>query len=383
AKASITGLARSNTACSPPTITVSTPFSAPACPPETGASRKSNPPADAAAASSRATSAEAVVLSMKIAPFFIAAKAPSSPIVTWRRSSSLPTQAKTKSLSLAASAGVLARVPPCSAIHFSAFATVRLYTVTSWPPLCLRCAAMGYPITPRPRNATFAITYLTDVRLSGQVYALHRIRQGRIVGSAVEMARDPPFDPFDGVAKRFHDQQVNDRRPQVGLEIEGAGVGEAGDAHQVIDGDESDDCRALDHQDHFVAIGTKRDNCGLRQDDLAQGRELVQAERGGAFPLAFWNALNGSAQDLRLVGGGIQREGEQGTVPRIPEKHPQPDRLELRPHRPQAEIARKSLRQQRRAAEQVDIAISERGDETVARHAPIGNRNGKYRAAYE
>src|SRR5690606_23950585 len=253
----------------------------------------------------------------------------------------------------------------------------------SWPPLCLRCAAMGYPITTKPKNATYAITYLNDDQSTGQVNALHRIRQGCIVGSAVEMARDPPFDPFDGVAKRFHDQQVNDRRPQIGLEVEGAGVGEAGDAHQVIDGDESDDCRALDHQDHFVAIGTKRDNCGLRQDDLAQGRELVQAERGGAFPLAFWDVNNGSANDLRLVGDVVQREGETSTVPRISEKHPQRDRLELRPHRSEAVIDQKSLRQQGRAAEQVDIAISERGDETVARHAPIGNRNGKYRAAYE
>jgi len=116
----------SKVASSPPHITVSTPFSAPAWPPETGASTKPRPRFCASASSSRATSAEAVVLSTKIAPGFIAAKAPSAPIVTARRSSSLPTQAKTKSCPAAASAGVGAMLPPCSATHFSAFAPVRL-----------------------------------------------------------------------------------------------------------------------------------------------------------------------------------------------------------------------------------------------------------------
>ncbi|TIS96676.1 MAG: NAD(P)-dependent oxidoreductase, partial [Mesorhizobium sp.] len=41
------------------------------------------------------TPAEAVVLSMKTEPVFMAAKAPLAPVVTERRSSSLPTQEKT------------------------------------------------------------------------------------------------------------------------------------------------------------------------------------------------------------------------------------------------------------------------------------------------
>ena len=70
----ITGWARSNGAASPPTITVSWPFSAPAWPPDTGASRKSKPSAVAAACSSRAISAEAVVWSTNRVPFPIAGK---------------------------------------------------------------------------------------------------------------------------------------------------------------------------------------------------------------------------------------------------------------------------------------------------------------------
>ena len=58
----------------------------------------------------------------------------------------------------AAAAGVGANPPSNSAAHFSALATVRLYTQTSWPPRFFRCPAMGYPITPSPINATVAIS---------------------------------------------------------------------------------------------------------------------------------------------------------------------------------------------------------------------------------
>jgi hypothetical protein len=49
-------------------MTVKTPFSAPDWPPETGASMQPMPRSAPAAWSSRATAAEAVVLSMKSAP---------------------------------------------------------------------------------------------------------------------------------------------------------------------------------------------------------------------------------------------------------------------------------------------------------------------------
>ena len=80
----------------------------------------------AAAYNSRAMLAEAVVLSMKTAPFFTALKAPLAPSVTSRRSLSLPTQQNTKSASLAASAGVGAVLPPYSLAQASALAPLRL-----------------------------------------------------------------------------------------------------------------------------------------------------------------------------------------------------------------------------------------------------------------
>ena len=126
AKAIATGFAVANASGSPPHITVSAPLIAPRLPPETGASTKASPLPFAVAASSRATSADAVVWSTKIAPAFIPANAPLAPSVTERRSSSLPTQAKTSSAPRAASAGVDALLPPWRATHSAAFAAVRL-----------------------------------------------------------------------------------------------------------------------------------------------------------------------------------------------------------------------------------------------------------------
>ena len=60
-KAMATGCTASNGAGSPPHITVSMPFCAPAWPPDTGASMNCRPNVRAAPYSSRATSAEAVV----------------------------------------------------------------------------------------------------------------------------------------------------------------------------------------------------------------------------------------------------------------------------------------------------------------------------------
>jgi hypothetical protein len=110
----------------PPHITVSVPFTAPRLPPDTGASTKSNPRPAAAAASSRAMSAEAVVWSTKTVPRRMPSKAPSAPRVTARRSASLPTQANTMSASAAASRGVCAARPPNSRTQSAALAAVRL-----------------------------------------------------------------------------------------------------------------------------------------------------------------------------------------------------------------------------------------------------------------
>ena len=121
ANAIASGLASANAFSSPPHMTVSAPLMAPRLPPETGASMNVDPFFCASAASSRATSAEAVVWSTKIVPDVMPAKAPSAPSVTERRSSSLPTQQNTISAPRAASAGVAPLLPPCLATHAADF----------------------------------------------------------------------------------------------------------------------------------------------------------------------------------------------------------------------------------------------------------------------
>lgn len=140
----------------PPHMADSVPFSAPACPPETGASTQSNPRFSASSKSWRAIRAETVVWSMNNVPLPIVLKAPSGPSVTEARSSSLPTQVMTISAFWAACAGVAAIFPLYFSTQSLAFAMVRLNTTRSCPAF-VRCPAMGPPMTPSPINAIFAI----------------------------------------------------------------------------------------------------------------------------------------------------------------------------------------------------------------------------------
>ncbi len=137
----------------PPIMTVNWPPSAPAWPPETGASRKPMPCCAARSASSRAREADVVVWSTNSAPGAMPANAPVSPSATARTSASSPTQQNTAPQPAAASAGVRQALPPCSPTQASALPGVRLYTLTSCPRAA-RWPAMGYPMTPRPMNAT-------------------------------------------------------------------------------------------------------------------------------------------------------------------------------------------------------------------------------------
>ncbi len=102
---------------------VSWPLSAPAWPPDTGASTKARPSLAASAAISRATTAEVVVWSTTTPPGAMAGSA--SP-TTWRTSSSLPTQSTKTSAPIAASAAVAPARPPWAATQRAAFSGERL-----------------------------------------------------------------------------------------------------------------------------------------------------------------------------------------------------------------------------------------------------------------
>src|SRR6266567_4896183 len=142
-------------------------------------------------------------------------------------------------------------------------------------------------MTPRPRNATDAISLpsnKTEISVpEGLGYAKNSSRRGephRLVQANARVAQlreplilffrnsgrktathffwncslsfevngDPALDPFDAVAQDLDHQQIDDRHPDIGLDVEGLGVGELRIAHQVVDGDDGDDRGGLYHQ---------------------------------------------------------------------------------------------------------------------------------------
>ena len=109
-------------------MTVSTPFSAPAWPPETGASMKPKPLSLAAASSSRATSAEAVVWSTKMAPLRHALRRRRpAPSVDLAQVVVVADAGEDDLLALGGLARASRRrAPPCSDTQSSALAAVRL-----------------------------------------------------------------------------------------------------------------------------------------------------------------------------------------------------------------------------------------------------------------
>src|SRR5688572_6134066 len=145
------GSAFLNAASSPPTMMERVPLRAPTSPPLTGASRSFAPFDASCFAKPRVADGEIVEWSTTIAPFFTDSMTPPSPRSTFSTSGVSGTQTKTKSQPSAASAGVAAHDAPLPE-SARAFDLVRVCTFISCPA-ARRCAAMGWPITPRPMNA--------------------------------------------------------------------------------------------------------------------------------------------------------------------------------------------------------------------------------------
>jgi hypothetical protein len=120
----------------------------------TGASSKSAPCCSASFANSAIHSGLTVLDSMRIAPFLVAASAPSLPIQTSRDAVSSASMLMMTDPSLTASAGVEANRAPAS-VSGLAFAAVRLYTVTENPAFS-RLAAIPDPIVPSQSIATLS-----------------------------------------------------------------------------------------------------------------------------------------------------------------------------------------------------------------------------------
>ena len=128
---------------------------------------------------------------------------------------------------------------------------------------------------------------------------------------------------------------------------------------KLVEADDRGQRRALD-QLHQKADGRRhRDAQGLRQDHILHLLQKVQAEAGAGLPLAARQGIDAAAPDLGEKGAGDKGErdagGQQGRYVEAQQR--------------QAEEHQEQLHQQRRALEQVDIEITNRGPQSSAAHS--------------
>src|SRR5262249_20517090 len=155
------GSALAKVALSPPHMKVSVAASAPATPPDTGASSMAMPRSAAAACTARALSTSMVELSINTAPASAAAITP-APRNTLRTLAPTGSMVTTKSTPLAASSTEVALLAPDCTTKFTA-SSLRSNTLRLWPAL-IRLRAIGAPMLPTPMNPTRAMMLLLTPR---------------------------------------------------------------------------------------------------------------------------------------------------------------------------------------------------------------------------
>ena len=85
----------------------------------------------------------------------------------------------------------------------------------------------------------------------------------------------------------------------------------------------------------------------------------MQAERHRRFPLAARDGANGAPENLRLIGGGIERERQDAAEEGVAKQPPYADGVEERPELAAAVVDEEHLGEQRRAAEEVDVSVGD------------------------
>ncbi len=147
-----TGLTWSKVACLPPHMIDSAAFFAPTSPPDTGASRYSQPSSLIFFANSFVSTGEIELMSTTILPLDRPSATPFSPNSAFCTSGVSGTIVMIRSACCATSLAVPQAVPPASVNSFGTSPSVVRYN--SWPPL-IRWPAIGTPMMPRPMNPIF------------------------------------------------------------------------------------------------------------------------------------------------------------------------------------------------------------------------------------
>src|SRR6056297_1014975 len=126
-----------------------------------------------------------------------------------------------------------------------------------------------------------------------------------------------PRAPFEigAVARQAEDEdEIDECHEDVDLDVIGSPLPPADGGRprggDLEDSDDRDDGGFLEGDDHLVDRRGQGVSERLRQDDVEDGRAVAHPQRLGGFFLAGRDRLDAGADDLGLIGGIEEREGE-------------------------------------------------------------------------
>src|SRR5271166_3064483 len=180
-----------------------------------------------------------------------------------------------------------------------------------------------------------------------------------LAGARAQMRRKSPLEPQERGADRIVDgkvdragedeRQIGDQRVVADLER---------DAEDIPERDQRNQRRGLHHRDRLRRIGGQRMAERDRKDDAAENEQIRHPAGAGGLDLTVRHREQRAAENLRLIGGGAERQRQDRAVEGVAQERPE-DAGANRRQRRQAIIDDEKLDQERRAAEHGDIGPSE------------------------
>ncbi len=156
-----------------------------------------------------------------------------------------------------------------------------------------------------------------------------------------------------------------------------AGVDDPRGAGQIDDGDDARHRRALQHEDHLVAVGRQCPAKRVGQNDAGEGLPAGHAEGVGRLNLPLWHVEHGPAHDFGGVGPGVQGERQQGAEPGFGKQIPGDAVFQPLPLGG-AVVDDEELHQERGAAKEVDVGPDRPLDQPVAAVAQDTERHRQH-----
>jgi hypothetical protein len=138
--------------------------------------------------------------------------------------------------------------------------------------------------------------------------------------------------------------------------------------------------RGLDHQDQLAAVGGECLPDRDREDDAAEEQEPRHAAGAGGLHLLMRHGLQAAADDLAGIGRRVERERENRAPIGLAEEAPEAPFLKRRAELTEAVIDEEDLDEERRAAEDEDIASRDPVEHRDAGHPHECEQHGEHGA---